>query len=129
MSIENFLEEMRESFATKDTDRLCSLYCLPLAVIEENQNHMVNTHQELKMRTGFMVRLMEKANVIDLSFKMVSQVAAGGRLTMVRYESILHFKDGKCTLPSYVTMVVRETNGQFGVTASINPIVSVSEIT
>ncbi len=128
MSVENFLEEMRASYVAKDAQMMSAQHCIPFTIIEETQTHTVTTLEDLNQRAEFIMSLIEQAGIVDLSFKLVSQMAAGGCLTIVRFENIMHFKDGTSTLPAFVTMILRETDGRYGIAATINPIIKLAHM-
>lgn len=121
MSVFIFLRNMQNAFTRYDLELVLDLYEPPLAIIHEHRTVLVDTREELSARALQSLNDMKQAGITLFEIKLVSEIAVGSELTMVRYESTRHYRNGTKDLPAYEACVVRETKGKMKITASINP--------
>lgn len=121
MSVEVFLRELQDAFSRYDLEKMLSLYSPPLSIIHETGTVLVETPEDLRQRAVKSLQALQKAGIVFFEIKLISEIAVGANLTLVRYQSTRHYRDKSQDLPAFEAIVLRERDGKLGITSSINP--------
>lgn len=121
MAYEEFIKEFSDAFTAFDLDRVVALYAIPCTLVHENQTITIATKEALVERARFSLDDMYGIGIRKFEFRTISTIACGACLTLLRYESMRVFEDGRADDPGHETAILRDEDGGPRIVVSINP--------